>query len=102
MRTCVTSWSIGRGASRTSGFVPRTTMSRHLQFARPEVALETLARRGHQLHAMDCKAWSPPRNPFSHADLVSFLDQVLAARKARRPVILMMGGHPIKLGLSPF
>ena len=75
-------------------------MSRYAQFARAEIGVEPLAVRGHQLHALDCKERPAPRQLFSHPDLAPFVDRVLAARQGCRPVILMMGGHPIKLGLS--
>ena len=41
-------------------------------------------------------------SPFAHPDLPDFIQRIVAARRAGRPVILMMGAHAIKLGLSPF
>jgi hypothetical protein len=39
---------------------------------------------------------------YSHPEFSALVARIAAARRAGRPVILMMGAHPIKLGLSRF
>jgi hypothetical protein len=77
-------------------------MSRYEQFDRSRVELRSLADRGHDLHAADCLPLEPPGEAFEHAELASLVGKIVAARRQGRPVILMMGAHPIKLGLSRF
>lgn len=77
-------------------------MSRYERFDRSQVELWDLAKRGHELRAEDCLPPVPPEKPFAHADFGHFVGRIVAARHAGRPVILMMGSQPIKLGLSRF
>src|SRR5205085_5668873 len=77
-------------------------MSRYAIFDRGQVRLGDIERRGHDLRAGDCWACEAPRELFDYPDLPVLVDRLRAARTAKRPVILMMGGHPIKLGLSLF
>ena len=77
-------------------------MSRYELFDRRQVELRELTERGHDLRAADCLPLAPPSAPYQHADLPCLVERILAARRADRPVVLMMGAHPIKLGLSRF
>jgi hypothetical protein len=77
-------------------------MSRYEMFDRQRIVLADLSVRGNELAAADCLDLSAPSKPFVHPDFDEFIDCILAARRWHRPVILMMGGHPIKLGLSRF
>lgn len=77
-------------------------MSRYELFDRSRIELGDLAERGHDLVAEDCLPLESPAEPFVHADLDELVERILGARRARRPVILMMGAHPIKLGLSRY
>lgn len=77
-------------------------MSRYRQFDRREIALANLAERGHDLHAADCKALNAPFAPYKHPEFHELVGHLVAARRARRPVVVMMGGHAIKLGLSRY
>ena len=77
-------------------------MSRYPQFDRQRLDLKPLAERGHDLVSSACWPLEPPREPFDHPELSEFVSRIIAARKAGRPVVLMMGAHPIKLGLSRF
>ena len=43
-----------------------------------------------------------PRRPYAHAEWGALIEAIRAARRDQRPVVLMMGAHPIKLGLSRF
>lgn len=53
------------------------------------------------MHVAECLPLRPPAAPYAHAEFDALVDRIVAARRNRRPVILMMGAHPIKLGLSP-
>jgi hypothetical protein len=77
-------------------------MSRYPLFNRREIALADLAARGHDTRAEDCHPLAPPRAPYKHPELAELVDHVVEARRHKRPVILMMGAHAIKLGLSRY
>ena len=77
-------------------------MSRYELFDRRRVELWPLAQRGHDLVVADCLPLGLPGGPFEHPELADFVQRIVAARQQQRPVILMMGAHPIKLGLSRF
>ena len=77
-------------------------MSRYELFDRRRVELWPLDQRGHDLLVANCLPLGPPEPPFQHAELPGFVERIVAARRQGRPVILMMGAHPIKLGLSRF
>ena len=49
-----------------------------------------------------CLPLAPSTEPYEHAEFSCLIERIAAARQARRPVVLMMGAHPIKLGLSRF
>jgi hypothetical protein len=77
-------------------------MSRYELFDRDRVKLRSLDARGHELVAADCLALTHPAEPLSGDKFERFVASILAARAAGRPVVLMCGGHPIKLGLSRY
>lgn len=77
-------------------------MSRYRQFDRRQIAMADLAERGHDLRAVDCKSLSSPFPAYKHPEFDDLVGHLVAARRARRPVILMMGGHAVKLGLSRY
>lgn len=77
-------------------------MSRYEQFDRRQLQLLDLERRGHKLISSDCAQLESPKNLYQHGDLQLLVQRIVAARSEDRPVILMMGAHPIKLGLSRF
>ena len=77
-------------------------MSRYELFDRRVVELWPLAQRGHDLTVADCRPLGPPDPRFDHPELHDFVGRIVAARRAGRPVILMMGAHAVKLGLSRF
>ena len=64
--------------------------------------LKSLVERGHDLRAEDCLELRAPQNLLRNNDLEHLASAVMAARRAARPVILLLGAHPIKLGLSRF
>jgi len=77
-------------------------MSRYERFDRKAVQLGKISRRGHELLATDCLPLRAPREPFHQPDFPPFIERIIAARREGRPVLLMTGAHPIKLGLSRF
>ncbi|MGD0901001.1 MAG: hypothetical protein ABR915_24485 [Thermoguttaceae bacterium] len=77
-------------------------MSRYELFDRGRVQLRELEERGHDLRAADCLPLAPPEQPYADPEFPRLLGRIAAAREARRGVLLMMGAHPIKLGLSRF
>ncbi len=77
-------------------------MTRYPRFDRSRIKLDSLAARGDDLAITDCLQLAPPARPYEHAEYPELVARIVAARHADRPVILMMGGHPIKLGLSRF
>ncbi|REK11473.1 MAG: hypothetical protein DWQ37_14095 [Planctomycetota bacterium] len=77
-------------------------MTRYACFDRQQIALADLAERGHDLHAADCKPLDARFEPYRHPEFADLVDRLVRARRERRPVILMMGAHAIKLGLSRY
>src|SRR5262245_60229278 len=77
-------------------------MSRFRLFDRELVDLKSLAERGHDLVWSACWPLEPPREPFAHPEFSEVVARILDARRVGRPVVLMIGAHPIKLGLSRF
>jgi hypothetical protein len=66
------------------------------------LSLDYLATRGHLLPLADCQPLQPPAEPTSQPELPLLARCIAEARRQQRPVILFLGGHPIKLGLSRF
>jgi hypothetical protein len=77
-------------------------MSRYPLFDRRRIRLASLHQRGHDLTPDDCLQLGAAVGDYDHPELPLLLDRVAHARRAGRPVVLMMGAHPIKLGLSRF
>jgi hypothetical protein len=77
-------------------------MSRYELFDRSQLELWRLARRGHDLPASDVLPLSASIKPFDHPEFRLLIDRIAEARCQQRPVVLMMGAHPIKLGLSRY
>jgi len=77
-------------------------MSRYERFDRKAVRLGRISRRGHDLTAADCLPLAPPADLFRHPEFEQLIKRIAAARREDRPVLMMMGAHPIKLGLSRF
>jgi len=77
-------------------------MSRYQLFDLSQVRLRAVAARGHDLRADECLPLQDVAEPFSHPELSALIERIAAARRKGRPVIFMMGGHPIKLGLCRF
>ncbi len=75
-------------------------MSRYETFDRSRLQLRSLEERGCDLWESNVVELASPKQPL---DCDSLRQVALAIREARlndRPVVVMIGGHPIKLGLS--
>lgn len=77
-------------------------MSRYQLFDRDQIQLRDLSERGHDLTLAGCRPLAPPVQPYAHPEFADLTQAIVEARAAGKPVILMMGGHPIKLGLTRF
>ena len=77
-------------------------MSRYELFKRSQLDLRHLSQRGHDMTVEGLLPLEPPLSPFEHDEFHDLVETIVAARRADRPVVVMMGGHPIKLGLSRF
>ena len=77
-------------------------MSRYPVFDRTRIRLEDLHSRGHDLTVSQVRQLAAPTESYSGDRWPALIDALVTARRNNRPVILMMGAHPIKLGLSRF
>src|SRR5438105_1385737 len=77
-------------------------MSRYELFDRNQLILKDLAERGHDLHAAECKLLDEHFETYVHPEFGELVDHIVLARGQGRPVIVMTGGHVIKLGLSRY
>jgi hypothetical protein len=77
-------------------------MSRYPVFDRNQIELKHLSERGHDLLAKDVRPLVMPKQHYQHPEFSQLTSSILQARQTGRPVILMMGAHPIKLGLSRY
>ena len=77
-------------------------MTRYRTFDRSRLEIRPLAERVHDMGVVDCLPLAPPSPAYAHLEFAALVERLVAARKQERPVILMMGAHPIKLGLSRF
>lgn len=71
-------------------------------FDRSRLSLQPLAARTHDLSVHDLARLDDPRPAFNHAALPILAERILAARRRDAAVILMMGAHVIKCGLSRY
>jgi len=77
-------------------------MSRYRLFDRSQLRLLPLAARAHDITVKDVLRLVARTPPFTHPDLPRLAQRIQVARKRQRPVILAMGAHVIKQGLSRF
>lgn len=71
-------------------------------FDRSKLCLRPLAERTHDLSLKDYLRLEDPVEPFEHPDLPALADRIVAARERGSQVLLMMGAHVIKTGVSRF
>lgn len=72
------------------------------QFDRSKLRLEPLAERKHDMALAEVLSLDDPGEPFDDPQLEPVAERMVRARRADAPVILMMGAHVIKSGLSRF
>jgi len=77
-------------------------MSRYPLFDRSRIELRPLIERCNDLDIRDCMQLGDPVPRFDHPEFPEFCEAIVRARHEHRPVVLMMGAHLIKLGLSRF
>ncbi len=71
-------------------------------FDRSRLKLKPLAERVHDMTLADVLPLDAPPPPFDDANLSQVAHRIVQARQAGAPVILMMGAHVVKRGLSRF
>lgn len=77
-------------------------MSRYSQFDRHAIALRDLFQRQNLVQVADCPRPGEKAITYSHPELAALSEAIVTARRQNRPVILMMGAHVIKQGMSRF
>jgi hypothetical protein len=77
-------------------------MSRYPLFDRSRIELRQLRERGHDMLAANVWPLDKPLAPFVHPEFPELIRDIHTAKANGRPVVLMMGAHPIKLGLSRY
>jgi len=77
-------------------------MSQYPLFDRRQLKLRCLAERGHDMIFERLLPLERPQSLFEHPEFDNLVEAIVAGRRADRPVVVMIGGHPIKLGLSRF
>jgi hypothetical protein len=77
-------------------------MSRYPRFDRSRLLLKSLVEREHLVTLSDVLDLDAAVEPYAHPDFPKLMDRIVAARRADRPVIVMMGAHVIKQGCSRF
>ncbi|UCC69653.1 MAG: hypothetical protein JSV79_07100 [Armatimonadota bacterium] len=71
-------------------------------FDRSNLVLRPLSERKHDMTLDDVLALDAEAPPFEHPDLAALADRIAEARRNEREVIVVMGAHLIKQGLSRF
>ncbi len=70
------------------------------QFDRGKMRIRPLAEREHDLTLEALLPLDGPLPPYDNPDLAEIAQRIVAARRGGHPVILMMGAHVIRSGLS--
>ncbi len=71
-------------------------------FDRSRLRIKPLAERIHDMMLADVLPLDAPLSAFDDPQLPQIAERIARARRQKRPVILMMGAHVIKAGLSRF
>ena len=71
-------------------------------FDRSKLYLKPLSERQHDMTLADVLSLDSPGEPFDDPQLEQIAQRIIRARQRDAPVILMMGAHVIKSGLSRF
>ncbi|MHC4562603.1 MAG: GSU2086 family protein [Planctomycetota bacterium] len=76
--------------------------SKYPQFDRNRLKLLPLCQRAHDMDLGKLLEVGQPAEPFEHPDLPAVAEAITAARAAGAPVVVLMGAHVIKQGLSRY
>ena len=76
--------------------------SKYPQFDRDKLRISPLSQREHLVKLSDLLAPGQAPLPFDHPDLPTVAEAILTARKKKASVVLLMGAHVIKQGLSRY
>lgn len=71
-------------------------------FDRSRLKLRPLRERNHDVDVAEILSLDAPVPPYAHPELPALVERIAKARRSGRPVVLMMGAHPIKRGCSRF
>ena len=71
-------------------------------FDRSRLKIRPLSERKHDMGLDEVLHPGAPPPPFEHSGLSTVIARIVQARRNGRPVILMMGAHVIKVGLSRY
>jgi hypothetical protein len=74
--------------------------SKYLQFDRGKLRILPLSQREHLVSLDDLLPLGRQDVPFEHPDLPTVAEAIVAARKRQAAVVLLMGAHVVKQGLS--
>ncbi len=71
-------------------------------FDRSQLKLKPLAERGHDMGLLQLLSLDAPTPPFDHPNLPTLAQCIATAQRQGGQVLLMMGAHVLKVGLSRF
>jgi hypothetical protein len=71
-------------------------------FDRSRLVLKPLTERVHDMALTDILPLEAEVPPFANPDLATLAERIIQARREGHPVVIMMGAHVIKAGLSRF
>lgn len=71
-------------------------------FDRNRLRIKRLSERKHDVSVQELLPLDADIPGYEHPDFPALVQKIVAARKINRPVIVMMGAHPIKKGCSRF
>src|SRR5919109_761204 len=71
-------------------------------FDRSQLKRKPLAERVHDMGLLQLLKLADPTSPFDHPDLDTLAQRIAVAHRQEGEVILMMGAHLLKVGLSRF
>ena len=76
-------------------------MSKYEKFDTTKLSLLPLEQRSHDMHLDDVLSLDTGSG-YASQDLAAVADRIATAREKGKPIILMMGAHVIKAGMSRF
>ena len=71
-------------------------------FDRSRLRVRPLGERAHDMSLADVRPLDATPPPLDSSDLATVAERVVAARRAGRPVILAIGAHVLKVGMSRY